>query len=159
MESICINKVGSEDILLKDHLFTLNGSHLRINSNNELVDFNLDQISNVRFSKKRNYSKNSIFSIISILIYSLLLFFFNLSILLSIVSTLLLIALVFMSFSIKNYTYLLLINVTNFGFRELKISKKKSLCAEYFVSVFKSEYFNEELHLNNLDFINCQHSS
>ena len=53
MESICVNKVGSEDIILKDQLFILNESHLIINCKKEIVDFKLNDISNVRFSKKK----------------------------------------------------------------------------------------------------------
>ncbi len=158
MDSVCINEIRTDDSLLKNQLFVLNESHLRINCINEIVDFNLNEISNVRYSKKRNYSINNILTLIFVLVYFFGLSFFNES-LFKIFSTALLLILVFMLFSIKNYSYLLLININNFGFRELKISQKNSLNAEDFVLIFKSQYFNEAMRQNNLDFINRKFSS
>ncbi len=51
---------------------------------------------------------------------------------------------------------MLLININNFGFRELKIAKKNAHSAEYLVTIFKEKYFNKEIYQNHLKYINCK---
>ena len=57
------------DGILKTPLFTLYDSHLVIKNKDEMKIFHLDDISNVRFSKKRNFTINVVLLFVTLLIY------------------------------------------------------------------------------------------
>lgn len=121
----------------KTPLFMLYDSHIVINHKDEKKVFELDEITNVRFHKKRNFSINIFLFFFTILIYSFLSDYFELNFIWSFLLFTITIALIFVFFSIENYTYILFINMTHFGFRKLILSRKDELYAEYFVSVLK----------------------
>lgn len=123
--------------LLKNSFFKLYDSHFVIKCKAEIKIFRIDEISNVRFSKKRNYTINIVLLFTTLLIYCFVSddldknFLYHIPILvLALVSSII-------SLSIRNHTYVLFINMNHFGFKKLKLSKKESSYAEHFVSIFK----------------------
>jgi hypothetical protein len=127
------------DKFKKDHnvkfFFTIVDSNITIENEGEKLDLNLNQISNARIIKRRNMIPN-ILILISAFLANFLLsspqysenrfkdFF--------------LILIVLASFSIKHYSYRLLINKSNYCFNEFRISKQNLSCAQSFVSIFKT---------------------
>jgi hypothetical protein len=152
------NTVNLENGLLKANFFTINESHLVLNFKEEKKVFNLDEISNLRFIKIRNYSINILFLTLALLIYYFTLFFFKTNLLLSILSQTLGSVFIIISLSIKIYNHSLLINIGHFGFKMLKVSKKDSLSAENLAWIFKTNYL-EKNNQNQLEFLNWKHSS
>lgn len=126
-----------QDIVTKTPLFMLYDSHIVINHKDEKKVFDLDEITNVRFQKKRNFSINIFLFFFTIFIYSFLTDYFELNFAWSFLLFIITVALIFVFFSIENYTYILFINMTHFGFRKLILSRKDELYAEHFVSLFK----------------------
>lgn len=130
-------KIGNG--VLKTPLFTLYNSQIVIKYNREKVIFDLNEISNVRFSKKRNFSINFLLLFCILAIYCFVSDYLNTifpnNILLLAIA---LISSIF-SLSIKNHTYILFINMNHFCFRKLRLSKKDEPYAKYFVSIFKKK--------------------
>lgn len=147
-----------DDSLLKNPFFKLYESHLVIKNKEEIKIFRLDEISNVRFSKKRNFTINISLLFITLLIYSFLSDYLVKNFLYD--SLLLVFVLVFgiISLSIRNHTYVLFINMNRFGFKKLKLSKKESSYAENFVSFFKTKNRNK-INQNQMLFVNFKQSS
>lgn len=137
MNTVFLSAEKLDDDLLTNSFFKLYKSHLLITSKNEIETFRLDKISNVRFSKKRNFSINISLLISSALIYYFGIVYLDTNFLFNIVSMVIILILIILSFLIKKYNYLLLINLNNFCYKELKLSKKESSFAEYFVSIYK----------------------
>lgn len=134
-----------QDIVTKTPLFMLYDSHIVINHKDEKKVFDLDEITNVRFQKKRNFSINIFLFFFTIFIYSFLTDYFELNFAWSFLLFIITVALIFVFFSIENYTYILFINMTHFGFRKLILSRKDELYAEHFVSVFKKIILNKKV--------------
>lgn len=147
-----------EDGLLKNPFFKLYESHLVIKNKDEIKIFRLDEISNVRFSKKRNFTINISLLFITLLIYSFLSDYLVKNFLYD--SLLFVVALVLgiISLSIRKHTYVLFINMNRFGFKKLKLSKKESSYAENFVSFFKTKN-GKNNNQNEMLFVNFKHSS
>lgn len=134
-----------QDMVTKTPLFMLYDSHIVINHKDEKKVFDLDEITNVRFQKKRNFSINIFLFFFTIFIYSFLTDYFELNFTWSFLLFIITVALIFVFFSIENYTYILFINMTHFGFRKLILSRKDELYAEHFVSVFKKIILNKKV--------------
>lgn len=147
-----------DDSLLKNPFFKLYESHLVIKIKEEIKVFRIDEISNVRFSKKRNFTINIVLLFVTILIYSYLSDFIHKNFFYNILLFVTAIISSFLSLSVRDHKYVLFINMNRFGFRELKISKKESPHAEHFVSIFKTQYVKKK-NQNDLDFVKFKHSS
>jgi hypothetical protein len=156
--SVFLSSGKLADDLLKNPFFNLYDSHFTIKIKDEIKIFQLDEISNVRFSKKRNFTINISLLFITLLIYSFVSDYLDKNLLYDIVLFVVSLILSIISLSIKDHTYVLFINMSHFGFREFKLSKKESPYAEYFVSIFKTK-FMEIKNQNVLDFVNFKHSS
>lgn len=157
--STCLSNIANlDDGLYKNPFFKLYESHLVIKCNEEMKIFHLDKISNVRFSKKRNFTVNIVLFLITLLIYSSVSDYLGDFFLYRVLLFVMVLVTSVISLWIKNYDYSLYINLNHFGFRKLKISKKQSLYVEDFVSIYKTKYF-EKNNQNDLDFINFKHSS
>lgn len=157
MDAVFLSSGKVVDVLLKNPFFKLYDLHFVMKCNDEMKIFRVDEISNVRFSKKRNFTINIVLLYSTLLTYSFIsdnldknsLHPFVLFVVFTILSVI--------SISIKDYTYLLFINRSHFGFRKFKLSKEQSPYAEHFVSIFKIKY-EKIKHQNNLDFLNFKHS-
>ncbi len=158
MSAVLVNGGGNVgDGILKTPLFTLYDSHLVIKNKDEMKIFRLDDISNVRFSKKRNFTINIVLLFITLLIYCFVSDYLDKNFLYKFLLLLIALVISIISFSIRNHTYILFINLNHFGFKELKLSKKESSYAEHFVSIFKSKMVKE--HQKDKVFMNFKHSS
>jgi hypothetical protein len=128
-----------EDDVLKTPLFTLYDSKIVIKNNKEKIVFDLNEISNVRYSKKRNFLINFVLLFCILAIYCFVSDYLNTifpnNILLLAIA---LISSIF-SLSIKNHTYILFINMNHFCYRKLRLSKKDEPYVKYFISIFKKE--------------------
>lgn len=153
MNTVLLSNGSLDDDLSRNPFFKLYESHLVIKNKEEMKIFRLDEISNVRFSKKRNFTINIVLLFITLLAYCFFSDYLDKNFTYSIV--LLMTALVssVVSLSIRFHTYVLFVNMNHFGFKKLKMSRKESLYAEDFVSVFKTKYV-EKKDRNDLDFLN-----
>jgi hypothetical protein len=134
-------KIGGD--VLKTPLFTLYDSHIVIKHKDEKKIFNLNEITNVRLQKKRNFSKNIFFLFFTLLVYSFTSDYFDISFVCNILLFVITMVLSVVSLSIENYTYELYINMKHLTFRKLRLSRKDAPYALYFVSVFKSGYLKK----------------
>jgi len=158
MSTVLVSSEGNiESRMLKTSLFTFYDSHLVIKSNGEMTVFNLDEISNVRFSKKRNFAINIFLFIATILIYSFMYDFFTKNLSSKILLFIIFIVTSIISLSIKNNIYILFINLNYCSFKRLKLSKKEESYAEHLVSVFKDKNVNKES--KRYDFVKFKYSS
>ncbi len=147
-----------EDSLLSNPFFKLYESHLVIKNKKEIKIFRLDEISNVRFSKKRNFTINISLLLITLLIYSFLSDYLVKNFLYDSLLFLVAILSCVISLSIRSHTYVLFINMNRFGFKKLELSKKQSSYAEDFVSFFKTKK-GKNINQNEMLFVNFKHSS
>lgn len=153
--------IGSEtpDVrLINNPLFKLYESHLVLNIEEEKKVFHIDEISNVRYSKKRNFTINITLLFLILFTYCFLSDFHNNFFLSTVLLVVAAVMSVLICFCIRNHNYTLFINIKHFGFREFKISKKESPHAEYFVSIFKPKFLNQKLQ-NDLNFVHFKQSS
>jgi hypothetical protein len=134
-----------ENGLFKDPFFLLYESHLVLNFKEEKKIFNLDEISNLRYLKKRDYKINFLFFILGCLGYYISLFSIKTNLLLLLLSLLIASTFIIISLSIENHNKLLLINVGNVGFKKLKISNKDDFSAEKLVRIFRINYLEKRI--------------
>jgi hypothetical protein len=153
MSTVFSGSATLDDGLMKNSFFKLYESHIVIRIKEEIKIFRIDEISNVRFSKKRNFTINIFLLLVTLLIYSFLSDYLHKNFLYNILLLVIAIISSVISLSIKNHKYTLFININHFGFREIKISKKESHYAEHFVSIFKTKYI-EKKKQKDLHFIN-----
>ncbi|WP_144070866.1 hypothetical protein [Flavobacterium franklandianum] len=141
MNTIFENKAQNTKYgMLKTSLFSLYENHFVMNHKEGEKVFSLNEISNVRFLKKRNFSINIFLCLLTILIYSFLTDYFEINSLWNIFLFIITIALSIISLSIENYNYVLYINMRQLGFKKLRLSKKDEPYAVYYVSFFKNDY-------------------
>jgi hypothetical protein len=126
--------------LNQNPFFMVLESKIIINNNGERIELKFDQISNIRIGKFRNLSLNVLLLFSAILFYYLVLPSLNSYSVVPIFSTLIIPLVIVASFSIKKYSYKLLINTGIYGFNEFEISKENVSSFEYFISVFKTKY-------------------
>ena len=118
----------------------------------------MDEITNVRFSKKRDYTVNIFFLVLASLVYYFTLILFKTNLLLNLLSLVMGSVFIIISLYIKQYSHLLLINIGHFSFKKLKISKKDSFSAENLAWIFKINYL-EKNNQNQLRISNWKQSS
>lgn len=158
MNTVLLSNGSLEDDISNNPFFKLYESHLVIKYKKEVKIFRLDEISNVRFSKKRNFTINIVLLFITLFVYCFISDYLAGNFLDKILLLLIALLLSAVSLLIRDHTYVLFVNMNHFGFKKLKISKKESLYAEDFVSVFKTKYV-EKKNQNNLCFLNFKRSS
>lgn len=118
--------------------FTIVDSNITIQNKGEKIDLHLKQISNARIIKRRNMIPNILILISAFLASFLLLSSQHSENRFKDVFLILIILAVIASFSIKHYSYRLLINKNNYCFNEFSISKQNLSRAQSFVSMFKT---------------------
>jgi hypothetical protein len=143
------NKLKKE--LDTDPFFKVLDSNIIINNNGERIELKLDEISNIRIGKFRNLSVNILLFFSVILFYYLALPFLYSYSVVPIFSTLIIPLAILVTFSIKKYTYKLLINTGVYGFNVFKISKKNVSSFEYFISMFKTNYMTDNKNNQSYD--------
>jgi hypothetical protein len=94
----------------------------------------LNQISNSRLIKKRDFTANIIVLVFSVLFYVMVLQPLYLST--KFESLILALILISVVSCVENYSYRLLINKTNYDFNEITVSKKNLYFAGRFISKF-----------------------
>lgn len=119
--------------------FYIQGSRLFIDCNGEKVNFNFDQITNVRLIKNRNVSLIRMLFFIAVIFYSCYILFFNNHFVMQLVS-LCIITLVITSFlCIRPFSYKLLVNKGVDGFNEFLVTKKHLPFAKSFIFIFNEK--------------------
>nr|WP_315186150.1 hypothetical protein [uncultured Flavobacterium sp.] len=116
--------------------FTIVDSKITIQNKGEEIGLNLNQISNARIIKRRNLIPNIFILVTAFMINFSLLSSYNVD---NRYKDIFLILIVIASFTIKYYSYRLLINKHNCCFNEFSISKQNLSRAQSFVSMFKTK--------------------
>lgn len=127
-----INTSITEKFLNENLLFVISETQVTFKNCNSVI--NLNQISNSRLIKKRDFTANIIVFVFSILFYVMILqpLYLNTTFELLI----LLLILISIVSRLKNYSYILLINKTNYDFNEIVVSKANLHFAKIFLSKF-----------------------
>ncbi|RKS98999.1 hypothetical protein [Flavobacterium sp. 123] len=118
--------------------FTIVDSKITIQNKGEEIRLNLNKISNARIIKRRNLIPNILVLVTAFTINFPLLSSYNADNRYNDIFLILIVLAVIASFSIKHYSYRLLINKNNYCFNEFSISKQNLSCAQSFVSMFKT---------------------
>jgi hypothetical protein len=134
-------KIENDD--LKTPLYTLDDRQIIIKSEEGKIVFNLDEISNVRLQKKRNFSINILFLFFTLLVYSITSDYFHRNFISYILLIVITIALSVVSLWLEHYTYVLFINTNGFNYIKLRLSKKDLPSALHLIALFKSGYLTK----------------
>lgn len=133
------NNVSFEKLttkLDKNPFFTISNSLVIFHFNGEEIKFDLNLISNVKIVKKRVFLINVLLTAFGLFFYLFIVEFF--SIYLGLVFTpIIVLTIVLASFSIKKFSYKLLIDNEHVGFKVLKVSEKNLVYAQYFILIYK----------------------
>lgn len=133
------NNVSFEELTTKldeNPFFTLSNSLVIFHFKEEEIKFDLNLISNVKIVKKRVFLINVLLTAFGLFFYLFIVEFF--SIYLGLVFTpIIVLTIVLVSFSIKFFSYKLLIDNEHVGFKVLKISEKNLVYAQYFILIYK----------------------
>lgn len=138
------NKI--EKVLEENPLVIRLESKVIIKNNNEKIEFDLSQISNIRIIKKRNLIINITLFSIAVVFYLNIMELKNVGSLLMYLSLLVFSFLLVIAYWFKSYTYTLLINKGLFGFKEISLSKNNIQYAENFMSKFKINSLTKAVH-------------
>jgi hypothetical protein len=125
-----------ENNLDKNPLFSINDSTVVMEIDGEKVNFDLDQITNVRVIKFRDLTLNVFLLVSSISFYLL---GFKSFFVVDPVSLAISVILFGSSIFIRLFSYKLLINKGNYDFCELLVSKSNLLFAEHLASIIKAK--------------------
>jgi hypothetical protein len=136
------NKID-DDVLITP-LFSLYDCNIIIKHKEGEKIFNLNEITNVRFQKKRNFSINIFFLFFTILFYSFTSDYFHRNFIFHILLYVITIASSLVSLSVEHYTYMLYINFNHLDYRKLSLSKKDVYSAMHLVSLFKRGYLKKK---------------
>ena len=126
------NTTKIEKVLEENSLFVISESKVTFKNCDVVIDLN--QISNSRLIKKRDFTANIILLVFSVLFYEIFLQPLYLSTIFeSLILALILISLVS---CVEKYSYRLLINKTNYDFNEIIVSEENLHFAKIFLSQF-----------------------
>lgn len=126
------NATKIEKVLEENSLFVISESKVTFKNCDAVI--NLNQISNSRLIKKRDFTANIILLVFSVLFYEIFLQPLYLSTIFeSLILALILISLVS---CVEKYSYRLLINKTNYDFNEIIVSEENLHFAKIFLSQF-----------------------
>jgi hypothetical protein len=126
------NSTKIEKILEDNPLFVISESKVTFKNHHAVI--NLNQISNSRLIKKRDFTANIIVLVFAVLFYVMVLQpLYVFTVFESVILALILISVVS---CIENYSYRLLINKTNYDFNEIFVSKQNLHIAKIFLSKF-----------------------
>ena len=147
----------TEKILEGDPFFVILESTVYFKTYDERIGICLDEISNVRIIKNSDTTFNITLSILTTLFYILSKsIFLDLNFVFKFLYIVVISILIILIFSIKNFTYKLLINTGKTGFNEIPISKSNVQYAKNFVSKFyntnTSQVNKQESHIKCKDF-------
>ncbi len=128
------NTTKIEKTLEENSFFVISESKVTFKNCDTVI--NLNQILNSRLIKKRDFTANIMVLVFSVLFYVMIVQPLYLSTIYeSLILALILIAVVS---CIENYSYLLLINKTNYDFNEINVSRANIQFAKIFLSKFPS---------------------
>jgi hypothetical protein len=132
MSTNCITTTKTEKILEENSLFVISESKVIFKNCDTVI--NLNQISNSRLIKKRDFTANIIVLVFSVLFYVMVLQPLYLST--KFESLILALILISVVSCVENYSYRLLINKTNYDFNKIIVSKENLHFAKTFLSKF-----------------------
>ena len=132
MSKNCLNITKTEKFLEENSFFVI--SEFQVTFKNCGTAINLNQISNSRLIKKRDFTANIIVFVFAVLFYVTTLQPLDLNS--TFESLLLALILISVVSSVENYSYILLINKTNYDFNEIIVSKENLHFATLFLSKF-----------------------
>ena len=132
MSKNCLNITKTEKFLEENSFFVI--SEFQVTFKNCGTAINLNQISNSRLIKKRDFTANIIVFVFAVLFYVTTIQPLYLST--TFESLLLALILISVVSSVENYSYILLINKTNYDFNEIIVSKANLHFATLFLSKF-----------------------
>ena len=132
------NSNTTEKILEINPFFTILESTVIFKTYNDRISIYFDQISNARIIKNRDTKPNILLLVSTGLFYLLSKsLFLDLNFVLKSLYIMVIFVLLITIFSIKNFTYKLLINVGEIGFNEFPISQRNVNHAKNFVTQFE----------------------
>jgi hypothetical protein len=127
----------------RNPFFTINNSQVIFHFKGEEIKVDLHLISNVRMVKKRVFFINILLTVLGLSFYNFISAYYSFNssfIFLFVIIAITLIA----SFSIKQFSYKLLINKGQIGFNELRVSEKNVIYAQYFMLIYKKSGIQNE---------------
>ncbi|WP_426092422.1 hypothetical protein [Flavobacterium sp. DSR3-2] len=131
------NENRVEKIFEENPLLQILKHKIIIKKNEESLQFNLNQIRNLRVLKKRNLIPNFTVLTLSGILLIVTLKTKNHQIASEYIRILLVFILFIFSYILKSYKYSLLLNTNSFGFYEITLSKKNIKYAKKFLNDFK----------------------
>lgn len=141
-----VDKISSDEITAQfapNPFFTIHDSQVIFHFKGEEMKVDLNLISNVRIIKKRVFFTNVVLCVLGLSFHNFIADHF--SIYSSFIFWTVVIAVtVFASFSIKQFSYKLLINKGQIGFDELSVSEKNVIYAQYFMLIYKNSRSKNE---------------
>lgn len=128
------NTIGSE--IEENNFFILSESTIIFKNDNQRIKINLDQTTNVRLIKNRDFKINIIVILLAALFYLTVLQTINLDAIFQNFIVALLTISVIVNTLLRNYSYQLLINNKYNNYQEILVSKTNLYYAEIFLSKF-----------------------
>lgn len=124
----------------KTPLYTLYDDQLLIKQNKEKTSFDLNEISNVRYSKKRNFLINFVLLFCILAIYCVVSDYLNANSLNNILLLVITIVFCLVSLSVGRYNHMLFITNRRSDHKKLSLAKKDVPHALQLIALFKSGY-------------------
>lgn len=147
---MAVNTISPDKITAQfdsNAFFTIHDSQVIFHFKRDEIKVDLNLISNVRIIKKRVFFTNVVLSVLGLSFHNFIAEHF--SIYSSFIFWPIIIAVtVIASFSIKQFSYKLLINKGQIGFDELSVSGKNVIYAQYFMLIYKNSRSENEASLS-----------
>ena len=145
MDKNLASNTNTEKVLEENYFFILSESKIIFKNDNQRLSLHLDQISNIRLIKKRDFTVNIIVAVFSSFFYIIVLHPVNFNTIFQYLIAALLGIFVIVGSLTKNYSYKLLINKNNYDYNEIVVSKKNL----YFAKIFLNKFPASSLTKNN----------
>ena len=130
---------NKENAFRKNNFIIYTETKVIINTKNQLLEFFLEDITNVRILKKRNLYPNIItFYIMLIITSAIILSPINNDVIFFIINIFFVFVLLIITYFLKYYSHKLLINKGKYGFSEIILQKKDIQNANKFLNDFNS---------------------
>jgi len=134
-------KIKDDD--LKTPLYTIDNRHITVIGKEGKKVINLNEISNVRLQKKRNFVINIFLFLFTLLVYSITSDYFDRNFIYHIILIVFTAVSSVVSLWVEHYTYVLYINTNRNDYVKLRMSKKDLPYALHLAALFKSGYLQK----------------
>lgn len=134
-------KIEDDDV--KTPLYTIDNRHITVNGKEGKKVINLNEISNVRLQKKRNFTVNIFLLLFTLLVYSITSDYFDRNFIVHILLIVFTAVSSVVSLWVEYYEYVLYINTSRNDYVKLRMSKKDLPYALHLAALFKSGYLQK----------------